>query len=497
MNWYKTRNLKSVSLDQIPIISFAELQESINLQLANKARLIAFFGYKQSEAVRVFIGLANDEESIIMLSSVLFKENDEYESFTPKYPVFQNFERELYEEFNIKPLNHPWLKPFRFPKSDLSDMIKDYPFFSIDSAELHEVAVGPIHAGVIEPGHFRFICDGEKVLHLEIQLGYQHRGVEQLLLSDNLQKIKNKTHLAESIVGDTCVGNTLCYAQLIESLGGIETNPSIDIIRAVSLELERMAVHIGDLSAIANDVAYLSSSSYLGHFRTAIINLFMYLCGNRFARNLIKVGGVSNIWNEEEIAYIKNIVNDVLDNVSYISEIFFEHPSVLSRLEHTGILSEEIAEQIGIVGLAGRASGLKRDVRADHPFGFYKSSLIYPMNLSTGDVFARAYMRYIEIQQSARFILENIDRISQTNEAQISVEKLLPNQLCIAMVEAWRGELIHIGITDEQSSLVRYKIKDPSFNNWFGLAQVLRNNGISDFPLCNKSFNLSYCGNDL
>jgi len=335
------------------------------------------------------------------------------------------------------------------------------------------------------------------VLHLEIQLGYQHRGVEELILSDSLQKIKNKIHLAESIAGDTCIGNSLCYAYAMEALSDTNVSFSVDIIRAIALEMERMAVHIGDLSAIANDVAYLSSSSFLGHFRTQVINLFMYLNGNRFGRNLIKVGGINKVWSQEDILYAKKVINDVLDNVTFISDIFFSHPSVLARLEHTGILEQKVAEQIGCVGLAARASGLQRDIRADHPFGYYKSSLVYPMSLTDGDVFSRAYMRYIEIQQSARYILDNIDRINPQHEALTQLKPLKANQLSVAMTEAWRGELVHVAITDSDSHLVRYKIKDPSFNNWFALAQVLRNNGISDFPLCNKSFNLSYCGNDL
>lgn len=497
MNWMITANLKPVEINQIPVLDFNTLHQELAILMPHKMRLIAFFGQKLNQHIRIFIVLANDVESSLLISSVLTEENTAYESFTNQYPEFQNFERELYEAFHITPLNHPWLKPYRYPQSDLEKQVKEYPFFSIDSAELHEVAVGPIHAGVIEPGHFRFICDGETVLHLEIQLGYQHRGVEELILSDSLQKIKNKIHLAESIAGDTCVGNSLCYAYAMEALSETNVSLSVEIIRAIALEMERMAVHIGDLSAIANDVAYLSSSSYLGHFRTQVINLFMYFNGNRFARNLIKVGGVNKMWSEEDILYAKNVINDVLDNVSFISDIFFAHPSVLARLEHTGILDKSVAEQIGCVGLTARASGLQRDIRADHPFGYYKSSLVYPMSLSDGDVFSRAYMRYIEIQQSARFILENIDRINPQHEALTQLNPLKPGHLCVSMTEAWRGELVHVAVTDAEGSLVRYKIKDPSFNNWFALAQVLRNNGISDFPLCNKSFNLSYCGNDL
>lgn len=497
MNWITTKNLKPVDMNSIPVLSFETLSAELNLLLNQDHRLVTYYGFKSSEEVKIIVVLANDAESLLLITSVKCHENDEYESFTNIFPAFQNFERELFEECKVKPLNHPWLKPYRYSNGALDQEITNYPFFSIESEELHEVAVGPIHAGVIEPGHFRFICDGEKVLHLEIQLGYQHRGVEQLILSDTVQKIKNKIHLAESITGDSCVANSMAYASVFEALGDIELNSSIDIIRSISLEMERMAVHIGDLSAIANDVAYLSSSSYLGHFRTAVINLFMYLNGNRFARNLIKVGGVNKIWSTTDIDYAKKIINQVLENVSYICEIFFAHPSVLSRLENTGVLQTSIAEDISCVGLAARASGLQRDVRSDHPFSYYNSALIYPMILNTGDVFARAYMRYIEIQQSARFILENIDRIHSDHQCIYPLESIKPNQICISMVEAWRGELVHVAITDHQSNLCSYKIKDPSFHNWFALAQVLRNNAISDFPLCNKSFNLSYCGNDL
>ncbi len=497
MNWLILKNCKSVDLDKIPILDYSILKDEIIALLQRKLRLIFFFGYAQENQTRLFIGLSEDENSQIYLTSSLFSQNSSFSSLSQDYPEFLNFEREFYEEFNIYPENHPWLKPFRFKNNDLAEKIKDYPFFSIDSEEIHEVAVGPIHAGVIEPGHFRFLCNGEKVLHLEIQLGYQHRNIEKLFLKKDMHTIKRNIHLAESIAGDTVIGHGLAYAQAIESLAKLDCNPQAELIRAIALELERVAIHIGDLSALANDIAYISASSYLGNFRTMIINLLLAINGNRFGRGLLKIGGVSYSLNSSLIEDCKTVISKVQNAITFICEKMFADPSVLSRMEHTGILKKDLAEKIGLVGLPARASGLQRDVRADHPFGFYKASLICPVTMDSCDVFARSYMRYIEIQQSIHFIQDHLDRLNTSHPNTPEFDLLTKNQFAISMTEGWRGEIVHCVITDQSNSIARYKIKDSSFNNWFGLALAMRDNAISDFPLCNKSFNLSYCGNDL
>lgn len=497
MNWINIKNCKPVSLISIPIIEYMTLIEDIRTFMSLNNRLILFFGHKTADGIRLFIGIADDANSQIWISSSIFREGDSFPSLCNEYPQFQNFEREFYEEFRVTPEGHPWLKEVRFSNNRLSEEIPNYPFLSCMSEEIHEVAVGPIHAGVIEPGHFRFLCDGENVLHLEIQLGYQHRAIEKLFITNKVHEINRNVRLAESIAGDTVIGHSLAYAQGIEALSHTECDPQADLLRAFALELERIAIHIGDLSALANDIAYISSSSYLGNFRTMIINLLLAINGNRFGRGLLRTGGVNYSLNQDLFSLMQKTLKTVEEAVTFIGDQMFAHPSVLSRMEHTGILSTEIAEKIGLVGLPARASGINRDIRSDHPFGFYNNSLFCPVTMESGDVFARSYMRFIEIQQSTHFLQEHFDRLKIEPVKNKIISHLDENQLVVSMTEAWRGEVIHTILTGVNGAVEKVKIKDPSFNNWFGLALAMRNNAISDFPLCNKSFNLSYCGNDL
>jgi Ni,Fe-hydrogenase III large subunit len=496
MNWLITKNNKVIKLSDIPELSIDEFRVNIIKECKDDRRVVSFFGVKKEDKIILYAVLANDEHSSLLISSTSFKSEKSYDSITQEIPSFYLFEREFYEQFGIEPLNHPWLKPVRydFRRFDKSRTIENYPFFKMEGGEIHEVAVGPIHAGIIEPGHFRFMCDGENVNHLEIQLGYQHRGVENLFLQGSILR---KSHLAEEIAGDSSIAHNTAYSSAIESLAEIEISKRAMAIRAIALELERIATHLYSLSGIANDVAYLPASSAYGATRTLVINTSLAICGSRFGRGLIRPGGVVFDIDEKLISKIKDNLKKVEDNVELISETMFNSPSVLSRLEKTGIVNQETAKRIGLVGISARASGFKIDVRADHPVGAYRYFPIYKIVLEGGDVFARAYIRYIEIKQSINFINEQLKNISGNGSLFQKVEKFSPDSFVLSIVEGHRGEIVHTALTDNSGNVFRYKIKDPSFNNWFGLALAVRNNGISDFPLCNKSFDLSYAGFDL
>ncbi len=501
MNWVTTENNKSIMLNNIPKINIAELRSEIIEKVnKDKNRVIGFFGVNEIDGISLYVFLADDINSKLLISSSLFKKGEKsYQSITTEVPAFHIFEREFYEDFGIEPIGHQWLKPVRYGynRADKTQVIENYPFFTMEDEGIHEVAVGPIHAGVIEPGHFRFMCSGETVHHLEIQLGYQHRGIEDLFLEGNPRM---KHCLAEMIAGDSSIAHTNAYANVIESLGGVEASLKTNTIRTIALELERAGIHIGDLGAIANDIAYLLGNSVYGATRTLIINTMLAICGSRFGRGLIKAGGVSyDIEGELKEKIIKTI-DKVYKDVVLMSETMFNAPSVMSRLEKTGVVTTEQARQIGMVGLAARASGLLIDSRIDHPHNIYKYIPLEKRTLETGDAFSRAYLRYTEIKDSlllVKNILENFPLFLEDVNKPLKIEKIAENSLAISIIEGWRGEVVHIAITDSNGKLKRYKIKDPSFNNWYGLALAVRRNGISDFPLCNKSFNLSYCGNDL
>jgi Ni,Fe-hydrogenase III large subunit len=371
----------------------------------------------------------------------------------------------------------------------------------MEGDEVHEVAVGPVHAGVIEPGHFRFMCHGENVYHLEIQLGYQHRGIEKIL-ADRMNSMAGKNiffpQIAEKIAGDSAIAHASAYSAVMESLASSEIPNTAMIIRAVALELERAAVHIGDLCAIFNDIGFLMGSSTFAALRTITINTTLLICGSRYGMGLLRPGGVN-------FGIAADMASEILANINFVQGkiekliplTMLEQPSVLTRLEGTGTVDRETALRIGMVGPAARASGIAIDIRTDYPSGMYRHYPARKIVLEKGDVFARCYIRYIEMMHSFNYIREQLGIIHPGKLSVPLKNEFPPESLAISMIEGWRGEIVHVAVTDDSGRILRYKIKDPSFNNWYGLALAVRDNGVSDFPLCNKSFNLSYCGHDL
>ena len=487
MNWIITENNKKIKSLDIPTISIEEIRADFGKM---NMRLIGFFGKQEFDNIRLYVILCDDKVGKLYVTSSLFTPDvKSYESLTPTYSQFHIFEREFFEEFGIEPLNHPWLKPLRKNQNK-------YPFFEMRGDEVHQVAVGPIHAGVIEPGHFRFMCHGEKVYDLEIALGYQHRNVEYLFTKN--QTFKNQ--LAESVCGDSVIAYNMAYSSAMESLSNTTISSKAQIIRRIALEMERIGIHIGDMGAIAGDIAYQMGASIFGVTRTLVINTMLEISGSRFGRGLISVGGVNFDIDKPLSEKIINTLDEVAKTVDRTTKVMLNSPTVISRLERTGVVSSETAKALGAVGMAARASGIDVDSRFDLNDSWYTSLNVVKPFKALGDVHSRFKLRYKEIKQSIKIIkklLKKLEEFSSETIKNIVNYNLDSNSLVISVVEGWRGEVVHVAITGADNNLIRYKIKDPSFNNWYMLAMAVRNNGISDFPLCNKSFNLSYCGNDL
>ncbi len=500
------RNGQSWESGRVVVLDEGLFRRKILEGCSQGARLVNLFASAEDNGdVRVLAMLGKDQEGeLSVFSTRLSLKKASFQSLTPDLPQAHMFEREMAEQFAVIPVGHPWLKPLRYhlPYRDAASPWAEiasqsipgvYPFYRVEGEEAHEVAVGPVHAGVIEPGHFRFQCHGEEVWNLEIQLGYQHRGIEKMMEEVPAQRA---VLLAESVAGDTVIGHAMAHCNVIESLSGCEISPRAEAIRAIALELERLSNHVGDLGALSTDIGFAPPAAYFGRLRGEFLNLLMELSGSRYGRSLCRPGGVLFDLDQKMAEDFQERLLTARKDLKEISDLFFSSSSVLSRLEGTGTVSHQTAQELGLVGPSARASGCGLDVRTDYAFGMYRFHHVPVATVPSGDVYARALVRWIESQRSIEFLLDVLDQMPQ-GDLLVRSSALKPNQTALAMVEGWRGEIVHVAMTDAHSRITRYKIKDPSFHNWTGLSMAVRGAQISDFPLCNKSFNLSYAGHDL
>ena len=489
MSYLLLANGKSASFTDVPVLDFPVFREmTLNAVKNENCFPAAFFAVPADDKVLLLSVLGDAAAKNFRINAAAVGE--QFASLTAEHPAFDRFEREIFEEYGIRPAGHPWLKPIRFENV----LPGDTKYFTMQGSAVHEVAVGPVHAGVIEPGHFRFECMGEDVHSLEISLGYQHRGVEKMLLSS---PEKLHSHIIETAAGDSSIASAINYCTILETLSGTVVDEKSLSVRMLALELERCANHIGDLGALAGDVAFLPTASFCGRIRGDYLNMSAMLCGNRFGRNFIVPGGCRYALDEER----KNAMLKQLEIVSKelwnALDLMFESPTVLDRLENTGAVSKEAAIMLGLTGVAARACGVDCDARRDFPLPGVKCDI--PAALAAnGDVMARAAIRYQELKNSHGYIFKTLKDLSAANTAAAyNYPVLQGGKISVCAVEAWRGMLCHVGVTGADGRFSRYKIVDPSFHNWSGLAMALRGEQISNFPICNKSFNLSYCGHDL
>ncbi len=431
-------------------------------------------------------------------------------SITPAVHAAQWYERELRDLFGLIPQGHPdlrrlvrheqWPKGAHPLKKDfpwntvLGRRQGDYRFRHIEGEGVFEVPVGPIHAGIIEPGHFRFSVAGESIMQLEVRHFWKHRGVEKLF---EQRTLATAVPLAERVSGDTTVGHALAYCQAAERLMDIEVPPRARYLRSLLLELERLHNHLGDVGAICNDTAYALAHAHGGRLKERLMQLNDRLTGSRFLRGAVQVGGVALDPNTPLLDEVADEAGLIEADFAELEAIIFANASLADRLETTGVLTERTAWDHGTVGVAARAAGVDEDVRRDRPFAAYSEVPVKVARYRYGDVRARLRVRMDEIHESVRLVRELRARLPSGPVRARPRRSPAPGDWTLAAVEGWRGEILYFVMAGEEGRIHRCKVRDPSFANWPVIQWAVLGNIVPDFPLINKSFNLSYAGNDL
>jgi Ni,Fe-hydrogenase III large subunit len=460
------------------------------------ARLVTLFGRKVTIDNVVTSAVFQNTDGHLSVLRGHGQCTDSFPSLTPRHAAAQMFERELWEQTGLMPIGHPWLKPVRY-EGARQQQLHTHDFFTVRGQEVHEVGVGPIHASVIEPGHFRFMCLGEEVQHLEIQLGYQHRGMEALLLQ---RPPLSLTSTIETVAGDSSIAYAWAYCAAMEALSNHTVSAQTEQVRGVALELERVAMHLASLNGLATDIAFLQGGATYGRLRTAVINASMRACGSRFGRGWLRPGGVRCGLTEELRQDLLTTLTAFAKDFTQMNELMLASTSVQARFKGVGVVTAEDAKALGLLGLVARASGVAIDSRMSLPGALYQAHPMPALSETSGDCWARMLLRMREIDASVQWLLQVLAQPPQQQPADALLaptQTLQADALCVSLREGFRGEVVHVVETNHAGQVLHYKLQDPSLLNWFGLGYCLRNNEISDFPICNKSFDLSYCGSDL
>jgi Ni,Fe-hydrogenase III large subunit/Ni,Fe-hydrogenase III component G len=434
------------------------------------------------------------------------------------YPA-SRFEREMWDLMGIVPLDHPDPRPLTrhgfwperyFPlRKDaivpaFADDGRAFPFGEVGGPGVYEIPVGPVHAGIIEPGHFRFSAVGETIIDVKQRLFFTHKGTEKLFEG---RRPEDGVALAERISGDTTVGHALAFCQAVEGAAGVAIPPRAAHLRAILLEMERVYNHVADFGMIISDTGYAVAQSQCYRIRERLLRLNAQLTGSRLLRGGVIAGGVAcdvfapgasatparpGLTSATLAGEIAHSTQDFLEVV----DVCLENSLVTDRLNGAGVLDARIGRDHGVRGYVARGSGIDIDVRRDHPRPPYDGLRLRVPVEQSGDVRARAMIRVAEVKESARLIQALLESLPAGPLA-VVLTALPPYEPAFALVEGWRGCIVHWVMADDEGRLHRVKIVDPSFLNWPALSRALVDNIVPDFPLCNKSFNLSYSGNDL
>ncbi|MDD4564988.1 MAG: NADH-quinone oxidoreductase subunit C [Eubacteriales bacterium] len=447
--------------------------------------------------------------SLIILSTSIDQNNSGFLSISKTVHTAARYEQEIHDLFGLIPIGHPELKRLvmhgnwpegNFPlRRDFSLTHKPgasnlaYGFTEIKGTGVFEIPVGPVHAGIIEPGHFRFSVAGEPIFNLEAQLYYVHKGIEKLSEGKSTEKC---FYIAERISGDETIANSLAYCQAIEKIAGINIPERAEYVRVLFAELERLTSHLGDLAGICIDVAYHFAGSQFNMLRGWAYEMATQLCGMRFLRSVNKLGGVRKEFVAGKEKSLLEQLNTMQRELEDTVDIIRHNSMFNDRIENTGVLDTKIAYDLNAVGPAARASGISNDMRKQFPYAAYPKLTFRVPVYAGGDVNSRMKVKIKEAFESISLMRQVIENMPGGKNFE-PLEPLGPYKKAFGITESPRGENIHWVMTDETGNIFRYKIRTPSFCNWPALCYAVAGNIVPCFPLINKSFNLSYAGNDL
>ncbi len=485
-------------------VSAGELRGAVEGRLRDGWRMALVCGVEDDDCFRVVHVLvrgSDDQRVELVLRTPL--EEPAIPSLAAVDYSTGRFEREIRDLYGVTPVGHPlearlvlhghWPQGWHPMRRDAGPPpvfepdVGSFPFLEVEGEGVYEIPVGPVHAGLIEPGHFRFSVVGETILRMKARLWFVHRGVEKLFEG---RRTNDGIELAERISGDTAVGHSLAYAMAVEAAAGIEVAERDRLVRALLLELERLHNHVADLGALANDVGYGIINAHALRLRETLLRLNKQTTGHRLLRGAITIGG-ARVVSLPDLGLVRTVAAEVAE----LAELTLANATVRDRFSGTAPLGRDAAVGLGTLGYVARASGVNIDARRDHPFVDLGDGFSVVVE-HAGDVLARYLVRVRELKVSAALVADLVTRLG---DATGSGRQLEPRQAGtgLGLVEGWRGAIAHRVELAGSGTLSRVKVVDPSFFNWPALPVALADTIVPDFPLVNKSFNQSYAGNDL
>lgn len=491
--------------------SISDICAFINKEL--DCRLVSMFASDEralSGSFAIYYAFADRQGGqLLILKTMHGQDHMAFQSISARVHAAALYEREIKDLFGLIPLEHP--DPRRLVlHSNWPDgkypLRKDYdtgskpemanvstPFRRVTGEGVFEIPVGPVHAGIIEPGHFRFSVAGEPIINLEAQLYFVHKGIEKMCERESLEKC---LFIAERISGDETFTNSLAYCQAVEKIAGVKITGRAEYTRVIFAELERLTSHLGDLAGICIDVAYGFAAFQFRMMRGWSYQIADELCGMRFLRSVNRLGGVRRDFVAGKEAKVLELLQKIRSELADTDNIIKGNSLFIDRVENTGVLQYDVAKDLNAVGPGGRASGIRHDVRKTFPYAAYdKLSFCVPEH-NNGDVNCRMNVKIEECFESIDLISKAINAMP-AGKVQENMPDVEPYRFAFGMTEAPRGENIHWIMTGENNTIFRYKVRTPSFCNWPAVCHAVKGNIVPDFPLINKSFNLSYAGNDL